>query len=123
MGRNLAPWRKRMRSRAGAGHPGAMATLAKQPRNAAAKAQARHPRKRAERQPRRRASGEIFDRFADGRGRRRAPSWRIRNPFTLLVAVVLSAQATDVSVNKATANACSPWPTRRRRCWRWARRA
>ena len=25
------------------------------------------------------------------------------NPFTLLVAVVLSAQATDVSVNKATA--------------------
>jgi endonuclease-3 len=25
-----------------------------------------------------------------------------RNPYTLLVAVVLSAQATDVSVNKAT---------------------
>ena len=27
---------------------------------------------------------------------------QFRNPFTLLVAVVLSAQATDVSVNKAT---------------------
>ncbi|MGE0410311.1 MAG: endonuclease III, partial [Amphiplicatus sp.] len=26
-----------------------------------------------------------------------------KNPYTLLVAVVLSAQATDVSVNKATA--------------------
>jgi CDP-diacylglycerol pyrophosphatase len=38
------------------------------------------------------------------------------NPFTLLVAVVLSAQATDVSVNKAgvklfaLADACTGWP-------------
>ena len=42
------------------------------------------------------------------------------NPFTLLVAVVLSAQATDTGVNKATpalfALADTP-----RRCWRSAR--
>ena len=42
------------------------------------------------------------------------------NPFTLLVAVVLSAQATDAGVNKAT-RACSPRRTRRQRCWRWAK--
>jgi endonuclease-3 len=44
---------------------------------------------------------EIFDRFAaadpDPRG-----ELAFINPYTLLVAVVLSAQATDVSVNKAT---------------------
>ena len=39
------------------------------------------------------------------------------NPFTLLVAVVLSAQATDASVNKATSR-CSRSPTRRKRCLR-----
>ena len=42
------------------------------------------------------------------------------NPFTLLVAVVLSAQATDAGVNKATP-ALFAWPTRRRRWWRSAR--
>ena len=40
------------------------------------------------------------------------------NPFTLLVAVVLSAQATDAGVNKATpklfAAADTPVPTRKR---------
>ncbi|MGH6818853.1 MAG: endonuclease III [Methylovirgula sp.] len=45
---------------------------------------------------------EIFRRFAaavpDPRG-----ELKYRNPFTLLVAVVLSAQATDAGVNKATA--------------------
>src|SRR5215472_17546819 len=44
---------------------------------------------------------EIFDRFAaadpDPRG-----ELQFINPYTLLVAVVLSAQATDASVNKAT---------------------
>ena len=44
---------------------------------------------------------EIFDRFAaadpDPRG-----ELAFINPYTLLVAVVLSAQATDASVNKAT---------------------
>ena len=42
------------------------------------------------------------------------------NPYTLLVAVVLSAQATDAGVNKATRR-CSRSPTRRRRWWRSAR--
>ena len=42
------------------------------------------------------------------------------NPFTLLVAVVLSAQATDAGVNKATPALFAP-PTRRRRWWRSAR--
>ena len=44
---------------------------------------------------------EVFDRFAaadpDPRG-----ELAFINPYTLLVAVVLSAQATDASVNKAT---------------------
>lgn len=51
--------------------------------------------------PERRRIGEIFDRFAAA-----APDPRTElayaSPFTLLVSVVLSAQATDVSVNKAT---------------------
>lgn len=44
---------------------------------------------------------EIFKRFNE---REPAPSSELKwkNPFTLLVAVVLSAQATDVGVNKAT---------------------
>ena len=44
---------------------------------------------------------EAFARFA---AEREAPETelRFRNPYTLLVAVVLSAQATDVGVNKAT---------------------
>jgi endonuclease-3 len=45
---------------------------------------------------------------------------RILNPFTLLVAVVLSAQATDVGVNKATRAlfAIADTPPR---CWRSAK--
>ena len=39
------------------------------------------------------------------------------DPYTLLVAVVLSAQATDVGVNKATETLFRE-ATRRRRCWR-----
>ena len=58
------------------------------------------------RQPRvRGAEGErirlIFDRFAATEGRPKT-ELDYRSPFTLLVAVVLSAQATDKSVNKAT---------------------
>jgi endonuclease-3 len=45
---------------------------------------------------------EIFRRFAVQRPEPRG-ELAYENPFTLLVAVVLSAQATDVSVNKATA--------------------
>jgi len=45
---------------------------------------------------------EIFDRFAAATPEPRT-ELGYSSPFTLLVAVVLSAQATDVSVNKATA--------------------
>ena len=45
---------------------------------------------------------EIFDRFAAATADPRT-ELAYASPFTLLVAVVLSAQATDVSVNKATA--------------------
>ncbi len=44
----------------------------------------------------------IFDRFAEAAADPRT-ELVYRSPFTLLVSVVLSAQATDVSVNKATA--------------------
>src|SRR3954453_18170826 len=44
---------------------------------------------------------EIFRRFSVQRPDPRG-ELEFLNPFTLLVAVVLSAQATDVSVNKAT---------------------
>ncbi len=44
----------------------------------------------------------IFDRFAAAEPHPKT-ELEYRNPFTLLVAVVLSAQATDKSVNKATA--------------------
>jgi len=45
--------------------------------------------------------GEIFRRFAAADPDPRT-ELQFRNPYTLLVAVVLSAQATDVGVNKAT---------------------
>ena len=44
---------------------------------------------------------EIFDRFAAATGHPRT-ELRFKSPYTLVVAVALSAQATDVSVNKAT---------------------
>ena len=44
-------------------------------------------------------------------------------PFELLVAVMLSAQATDVGVNKATRETLSRSPTRRRRSSISARKA
>jgi endonuclease-3 len=58
-------------------------------------------RKRAVRQLRPEAVNEIFRRLATANP---APASELAhsNPFTLLVAVVLSAQATDVGVNKAT---------------------
>ena len=44
---------------------------------------------------------KLFDKLSEGNP---APQTELKyeNPFTLLVAVVLSAQATDVGVNKAT---------------------
>jgi len=50
----------------------------------------------------RRRAAAIFDRFAAAAPDPRT-ELRHASPFTLLVAVVLSAQATDASVNKATA--------------------
>src|SRR4029077_17189577 len=44
---------------------------------------------------------EVFDRFAAADPAPRGEA-AFLNPYTLLVAVVLSAQATDASVNKAT---------------------
>jgi endonuclease III len=44
---------------------------------------------------------EIFRRFAEANPHPRS-ELKYKNPFTLLVAVVLSAQATDAGVNKAT---------------------
>ena len=41
------------------------------------------------------------------------------SPFELLIAVLLSAQATDVSVNKATAKLYR-WLIRLQRCLNWA---
>ncbi len=45
--------------------------------------------------------GAFFDRLRAGNPEPRT-ELRYRNPYTLLVAVILSAQATDVGVNKAT---------------------
>jgi endonuclease-3 len=63
------------------------------------RAQSKPPRRRLSSAERARIDA-IFDHFAEI-----APSphteLQFKNPFTLLVAVVLSAQATDVSVNKA----------------------
>lgn len=63
---------------------------------------------------------EIFRRFSI---QRPEPKGELEhtNPFTLLVAVALSAQATDVGVNGPPAR-CSGWPIRRKRCWRSARK-
>ena len=51
--------------------------------------------------------GEAFRRFAAANPTPRGELQHI-NPFTLLVAVVLSAQATDAGVNKATPMLFSP---------------
>ena len=47
------------------------------------------------------AIAEVFDRFAKTMPEA-ATELHFTNPYTLLVAVALSAQATDVGVNKAT---------------------
>ncbi len=76
---------------------GKVPRTAKPPTAAKSVAASRRPRLRD-----RASVREIFRRFAaalpDPRG-----ELTYRNPFTLLVAVVLSAQATDAGVNKATA--------------------
>jgi endonuclease-3 len=62
---------------------------------------------------------EIFRRFQVQRPEPKGELEHV-NPFTLVVAVALSAQATDAGVNKAT-RALFAWPTRPKRCWRSAR--
>jgi endonuclease-3 len=67
-------------------------------------ARATKPRASPKRRPRRlskEAVAEVFRRFA---AREPNPKGELnyKSPFTLLIAVVLSAQATDASVNKAT---------------------
>ena len=69
---------------------------------------ARKPKKKKGQPPRRRLSpaerariDEIFARFAVATPEPRT-ELRFKSPYTLVVAVALSAQATDVSVNKAT---------------------
>jgi len=68
-----------------------------QGKNAANRPKKRLPRSRYNRE-------EITSIFARFKQQREAPEGELDhvNPFTLLVAVVLSAQATDVGVNKAT---------------------
>ena len=63
------------------------------------------PKSRRKRAPRSRLSAEEIERFyAALSADRPVPEGELHyiNPYTLLVAVVLSAQATDVGVNKAT---------------------
>ena len=78
---------------------------AAKPARKAAGAPARKPAKAAKRRPKipytPEAVAEIFRRFSVQRPEPQ-PELEHSNPFTLLVAVVLSAQATDAGVNKAT---------------------
>jgi endonuclease-3 len=62
------------------------------------------PRKRANRKPKPWTSAEIEEAFRRFRKAMPEPRTELQslNPYTLLVAVVLSAQATDAGVNKAT---------------------
>jgi endonuclease-3 len=73
--------------------------------------------------PKPRSAAEIHEIFSRFRQQRPEPKGELDyiNPFTLLVAVVLSAQATDAGVNKAT-RGCSPSPIRLKRCSPSARR-
>jgi endonuclease-3 len=64
---------------------------------------------------------DLFTRLRELESRTRPPSWSTRTPFELLVAVVLSAQATDVGVNKATRKIVPVAPIPRGRSWLWAR--
>jgi endonuclease-3 len=62
------------------------------------------PRKRPEKKPKPWSAEEISEAFRRFRKAMPEPKGELQyvNPFTLLVAVVLSAQATDAGVNKAT---------------------
>ena len=64
----------------------------------------RGPSARRSKAPKPRSAGEIHEIFSRLRQERPEPKGELDyvNPFTLLVAVVLSAQATDAGVNKAT---------------------
>ena len=68
-----------------------------------------------------RGSGRVF-RAAEKADPEPKTELQYVNPYTLLVAVALSAQATDKGVNKATAAAVQKGQDAAKRCWRWARR-
>ena len=67
-------------------------------------ARAKQPASRRRTRPSKLKSAEIVTLFSELRKTDPAPTSELNwiNPYTLLVAVVLSAQATDVGVNKAT---------------------
>ncbi len=80
---------------------GSVAANPRQPKSAAAKLRQPPARKRA---AARWSAAEVRDAFTRFRAANPEPKGELEhiNPFTLLVAVVLSAQATDAGVNKAT---------------------
>ncbi len=81
------------------------ATISRTARKPAGKGMAARPRKKAARAAKPKYTQdevrEIFRRFSVQRPEPKG-ELKYANPFTLVVAVALSAQATDVSVNKAT---------------------
>lgn len=81
-----------------------MSTVARSPKGAAAAAKAARPARKAARRPAGAAPETVAEMFRRFRAARTEPEGELEhvNAFTLLVAVVLSAQATDAGVNKAT---------------------
>jgi endonuclease-3 len=75
--------------------------MAKPPAQTTAKTTARKPATRRPSAAEKARVQAIFDRFAAAEGHPRT-ELHYKNPFTLVVAVALSAQATDKGVNKAT---------------------
>src|SRR3954468_7446720 len=84
---------------------GSVAANPRQPKSVAGKAkQAAKPRKRPLRAAKPWTPAEVREAFTRFRKANPEPKGELEhlNPYTLLVAVVLSAQATDAGVNKAT---------------------
>src|SRR3954468_13146996 len=99
---------KTIRNRAGKPKPkscGSVAANRRQPKSVAANAkQKTKPRKPALRAAKPWTPAEVREAFTRFRKANPEPKGELEhlNPYTLLVAVVLSAQATDAGVNKAT---------------------
>src|SRR6478609_4505299 len=85
---------------------GSVAANPRQPKSVAARSrQAAKPKKLPLRAPKPWTPAEVREAFSRFRKANPEPKGELEhlNPYTLLVAVVLSAQATDAGVNKATA--------------------